>query len=587
MGWFDLLTTKIFKNLGGRFSGRYQNRNSYYMQTDQWMYDVPDLSQYPDPYAKDINQYLSPYDEYRLQLYKFNRALYKGDHYNAFRFAQYLYRSGMIDDDVRLSEIFGDNGIDVLFIACNLFELVTDTYADLMAEALSYIAPEEDSPEARDAIKRISKNSDIKQLIHRSVTTGSYKGDIIFTVHGRSATAGTGNNASPGGSRVWIRGRRADTWFPTIDPQDRTRFVEHTFMSQIREGKKTYVTRERYAADGIHYDVKELEGNTFTGAGPDDIYKKVFGEIEPFIEYPEDLSMEDMVVHCPNKVGDDNDPYGDSDYGRAVITLADELNHRLTQLGHQLDKHADLGMTGPELGGDEVTNPDDDNRTNRGASGKYIARDSADDPEPKYIEIPTSHFETIMREIEFMLEEICRQTHMSPRLLGYKKGAAEESFDTLRLACVTTLLRNKGRIIYLDSAIERAFEAAARLEKTLDIEGAIDDLEIEIKWGDGFPVDEEKRARTWGLRTGNKQTATVKQAIKDMDGPDGAEDTLEEIQAETNKELSGLPGLGKGRMPNINLDAAELEARGEQAPLPKEPEINAGQEPKGQPVQGR
>lgn len=578
MSWFSTLTTKIFKNLGGRFSGRYQNRNSMYMQPEQWLYDEPNLSTYDDPYFKTSETYLSPHDEYRLQLYKFNRALYKGDHYNAFRFAQYLYRSGMLDDDTRVAEIFGQGGVDVLFIACNLFELVTDTFANLITEALSYIAPEDDSIEGWEAIKRISENSNFKQLLHRSVTTGSYKGDIVFTIHGRKEGTGA--------PKVWIRGRRVDTWFPIIDPQDRTRFSEHVFMSQIKEDKTIYIARERYAEDGIYYDVKELDNNSLKNAGSNDVYKKVFGDVDSFVEYPKDFTMEDLIIYSPNKVGDDNDPYGDSDYGRAVITLADELNHRLTQLGHQLDKHANLGMTGPDLGGEEVENSSSDNPTNRGTSGKYISREM-DEPEPKYIEIPTSVFDTIMREIEFDLEEICRQTQMSPRLLGYKKGAAEESFDTLRLACVTTLLRNKGRIMYLDPAMKRAFESASRLEKEYGVEGAVDDLEVITKWGDGFPVDEEKRARTWGIRTGQKQTATVEQAVKDMDGPEGAKKTIVKINAETNEEISALPGMQKGRKPEINLEAGELEAIGEGPPPPEEPEINPGLEEKGQPVQSR
>lgn len=591
MGWWETLTQRIFRNSGGRFSGRYRDRGSFYSETYQWLADVPDLSTLDDPYAKSEDQYLSEYDKYRLQLYKFNRALYQGDHYNAFRFAQYLYRSGMLDDDLRLSEIFGDGGTDVLFIAVNLFQLITDTFADLITEALGPIRTADGSDNGEAAIRRIVKNSDLKQLLHRSIITGSYKGDIILTVHGRSATAG--NDASSDGPKVYIRGRRADTWFPTIDPKDRMKFIEHCFMSQIKANDKFYILRERYADDGIYHDVKELKGNKLIEDAPAEIYEKYFGDTLPHQEYPADLSMDDMVIHIPNKVSDDNDPYGDSDYNRAVLTLADELNHRLTQLGHQLDKHGDLGMSGPELGGEEVENPNDDNPVNRGAAGKYISREP-DDAEPKYIVMPTEHFNTIISEIEMVIEELCRETRMSPRLIGLKKGAAEEAFDTLRLACVNTLLRNRSRIIYIDPGLIKAIMSAIALEKIYEVEGALDEVpEIRTKWGDGFPIDAEKLARTWQIRTGSKQTASQKQAIIDMDGLEGAQETLDEINSEESTMMKNLPGLQAGRKPQVNLEAGEAEATGQKVIVPpgptprKQPEINAGGEEPGSRTQSR
>jgi len=582
LGWFsDIKDRLTFRNWGGRFSGRYRDRSSFYAETYQWLSDMPELSTSgKDPYYRAENQYLSKHDQFRLELYKFNSALYKGDHYNAFRYAQYLYRSGMIADDVRLGQLFGQGGLDILFVAMNLFSLTTDTFADLMVEALKDVQSPDEKTQA--AINRIFKNSNFRKLLHLSTVTGSYKGDIIWSLGWSAAD-----------KRVWIRSRRADTWLPTVDPMDRMNFSEQAFAHQFKLDKTTYVARERYSENKILLDVQELDsktGNFFKGEAPEGIFRAAFGaDAQREYELPEALPA---VIHTPNKMGDDADPYGDSDYGRGVLTLADELNHRLTQLGHQLDKHGDLGMSGPYLEGEETENPDGDNRTNRGTGGKYIERDK-EDPEPKYIEMPVGHFQYIKEEIEFLTEEIVRQMRMSPRLLGYKAGAAEEAFDTLRLACVNTLLRNTSRIVYLNESIERIFRSALSVEKMIGHPEAIEDpegVEVSVSWGDGFPMDAEKRARIWQIRTGQRQTATVMQAVQDMDGIDGAKETVAAIFAENEQERAELIGTGQAarerrlqRGLNPDLDGAEKAA----TPPRKEPEINAGQEQAGQQVQSR
>ncbi|MFN3077661.1 MAG: hypothetical protein ABT940_12430 [Alphaproteobacteria bacterium] len=533
------------------------------------MAECPELSAYENPYAKDENQWFSKHDEYRLQLYKWNRSLYMGDHYNAFRFASYLYRSGMLDDDTRLGEIFGKGGSDVLFLACNLFSLCTDTFADLVAEALGPLTSEDRNQEIRGLIRRIEKDSGFKALLHRSVTTGSYKGDIVWSVHAEKAVG-----TKP--PRVYIRGRRVDNWFPVIDPSDATRFSEHHFIYRVKIGEKTYAAREMHKADGIYLDVREVDGTKFKGPAPASVYKAVWGERPPF--YP---TTEARVFHLPNKVGDDNDPYGDTDYGRGVVSLADELNHRLTQEAYELDKHARLGATGPWLDEEETANPSGDNPTNRGLSGKYIPRE-ADDPEPKYIAYPSDHLTVVDKRIEGLMEEIPRQMRMSPRLLGYKAGAAEEAFDTLRLACVQTLLRNKARILYLDAGIKGAFATALTLAKEVGLEPLALEGQIKVGWGDGFPMDEEKAARIHQIRTNNLATESQRAAIEDLEGPDGAEEMIDEIKAEQESSLKQITGQGQAK-PAFNFKGLGPE----ESPPAEPPEINAGQEEPGARAQGR
>jgi hypothetical protein len=562
-----------FRNWGGRFSGRYRERAGLYEETAQWMNDVPELAAYDNPYERGENGYLSPHDKYRLQLYKFNRALYYGDHYNALRYAQMLYRSGALNDDIRLGEIFGQGGVDVLFICSNLFSLTTDTFADLMNVALEAIIPQEEKDQkAREAIKRIAVNSNWGTLFHRSIITGSYKGDVVWTVHGATDPA-----------RVWIRGRRVNTWFPVIDPVDRTRFSEHYFYSQFTVDEIEYVARERYLEDRVKFDVVELKKNEFGKKAPAKIHKAIFGESNEW-PYPDKMTVDDFVFYVPNKVGDDEDPYGDSDYGRGVLTLADELNHRVTQMGQQLDKHGNLGMMGPDIGGEEVENPSADNRTNRGAGGQYIMLDDKDTPEPKYIVPPTESFTTSIQWINIITEETVRQMRMSPRLLGYKAGAAEEAFDTLRLACVNTLLRNAGRKEYINPSIIRAYQSALRLESIVKVPEAIpeENANIQIIWGDGFPVDPEKRARIWAIRTAQRQFGTVAQAVRDMDGEEGALKTVAAIHKENEEDINSATG---GSLLERARKRGLVAAGG--GGVPKEPEINAGQEEKGSVQQSR
>jgi len=577
-----LKNTFSFTNWGGRFSGRYRARGSVYDNAYAWLADTPDLSEYSNPYAKAPDQWMSVHDQYRLQLYKFNRAVYYGDHYNAFRFAQYLYRSGMLDDDTRLADVFGRGGQDVLFVATNLFQLCSDTFADLISQALGPITPVEDNKTAYEAVKRISDNSNLRRLLHTSAVTGSYKGDIVWTIHG---IFNDGKNSKSAKSpQVTIRGRRVDTWFPTVDPQDRSRFSEHMFAYKMDKDDKSYAVIERYLEDAIKLEVKELSGNEFKGDAPPEIFAEVFGP-DALSEYP---AQGMQVVHVANKIGDDNDPYGDSDYGRGVLSLADELNQRETQLSYELDKHGKLGMSGPYLGGEETENPENDNPTNRGVSGRYIEREG-DDPEPKYIDYPTNHLTVTMERMAKLYEEIPRQMRMSPRLLGYKAGAAEEAFDTLRLACVNTLLRNKTRIMLIDEGIIKAVRSAMSLEQELKVDGAVDpdEAEIKVRWGDGFPMDEEKAARIWDMRVGHKPTATRLQAVQAMDGVEGAEDTVEAIRAEENEDMGAVVGLRKERRDlNLDLEGAEP-GEGAGGEPEKVPEINAGMEEKGQPTQSR
>jgi len=562
-----------FLNFGGRMSGRYRDRSGSYESTIQWLASVPELAGYDDPYKKEPDELMSPHDYYRLELYKFNRALYRGDHYNAFRFAQYLFNSGMMDDDARLKELFGKGGVDVLFLAMNLFSLTTDTFADLLTGALRSISTSERDPAAQDAIRRIMRNSDLRRLIHASATTGSYKGDVVWSVH-------WGDPEESGTEHAFVRGRRVDTWFPTIDPRDRTRFSAHDFIYKTKIGEKTYAAIESHTSKLITLSVREVEQNKLGAEVDEAIFREVWGDRERTYE-TESFS----VRHVPNKLGDDDDPYGDSDYGRGVLTLADELNHRLTQLGHELDKHAHLGMAGPDLHGEETANEGNDNPVNRGAGRKYISYDK-DDPKPEYIEYPSNHLQVVKEEIDLLAEEIPRQMRMAPRLLGYKAGAAEEAFDTLRMACVQTLLRNVSRIEMLDTQIKWAFKEAFRLEQENKVEGAIDpETEISIGWGDGFPLDKEKNARIWQIRTGNKTTASVIQAIEDMDGVEGAKQTMEAIDEDEHDALNNLPGIGLGN--NKPMFGPEMEGVGGDGTNRETPEITAGQEEPNSRVQAR
>lgn len=553
MGTFDKVSSWLasFTNWGGRFSGRYRDRQGWNDQSFAWLAEVPDLSGYEDPYFKEPNQWMSPHDIYRLQLYKWNKALYSGDHYNAFRFAQYLYKSGAMDEDSRLRDLFGKGGMDVLFVAMNAFALTTDTYADLITEALSAITPAKPDEAVTAAIKRISDNSDLRKMLWLSVATGCYKGDSVWTIHGQAEPA----------PKVYIRGRRVNTWFPRMDAADNLTWAEHAFI--YRTGN--VATREIYLPDGrILTDVQKVSGNRFTGP---------LGELNIF-----DAGLgESLAFHIPNKLSDDDNPFGDSDYGRGVLSIADEINHRLTQLSYELDKHGNLGMSGPPMGGEETENPSGDNPDNAGAGGKYVTLFNPDDPRPQYVEYPTGHLDAAMRYVERLTEETVRQMRMSPRLLGYKSGAAEESFDTLRLACIQTVLRNRGRIEMLDRALRWAFKQAFALENHYKVPGAVDpDTQLKIKWGDGFPVDPEKKARLWGIRTGNKQTGSVAQAVADLDGEDGVEETLKEIRTEENADAAATPGLKPFGSRQLQIKTpAEINA-GMEEPKPAASDNNRG-----------
>ncbi|MCK5640141.1 MAG: phage portal protein [Gammaproteobacteria bacterium] len=473
-----------------------------------------------DLFTKEPDSYYSIYDMHRVMGYRHNKLLYLGDHFDVFRYFRQLLDSNQIS--ARTGGYIDNRNKLIVYITVNLLGLISRKMADLIAVETPDLLPpptKKTSGKFTAAIERIYFNSKFPTTLYGTALTLGPKGDAIwvpdvFTDPYRN-------------KQVRIKRIMPETWFPTLDPQDMTKIIEHIFAWKITvDEQKTILRRQIYGNGYIYHRANWINESNKIGAQLTEKEEKKHLGKEGL---PEDIEFKtighNLVTHIPNLVFDEQHPFGISDYVDLKGPM-DEINHRLTQLATELDKHANLSMAGPQLGIQESV------------VGRYFEY-SPDQNAPHYIQLPTDSLNKMMDEVEMHIKYIMMLSEIAPGLLGLKEGAAPERAEALRMQFSNSVVKAMRKRLFLTEAIQKAYNDAFMIENELNINSYSIPGLIRVNWKDGFPESKFEKAEYAALRTGGRPTLSVEDAVRYQDG-ESAEKMLHNLQEEQKAETEEL-----------------------------------------------
>jgi len=153
-----------------------------------------------------------------------------------------------------------------------------------------------------------------------------------------------------------------------------------------------------------------------------------------------------------------------------------------------LDKHADPSVSGPSSA--LVQDPASGEWSL--VMGNYFRRDSADDPEPKYITWD-GQLEASFKQIELLVNNLYVISEMSSTLLGVEdKENSNMSGRALKFKMISPLAKIKRLTMFLTPKIKKLYKLLS--EYGGEAIKNLNDADISIYWQDGLPNDQLEEA---------------------------------------------------------------------------------------------
>lgn len=471
----------------------------------------------------------------RLARYKRGRIIFDGRHPEIYDRASTLLKDTPLAPQ-----------LETLFIAVNLMDILLTKPADLLTGE----PPTFDSgkgPESREQarLESIVEENDLTQMVHELVIGGGYRGDsFIKTYYAARAdvseTEALGLEAPPAPMEPIIEAVPANIVFPelSVGSQKKFKAINIAWVEWVQEpGGKIirwlmgnpvslvpYLNVERHVPGYIIYERYKLEEagvNTEWGA-PIDTF--TIGEKVP-TGLGEDVVPTGtdrlLVHHIPYKSVDDR--WEGINGVEKLESVLSAINERLAQIDYILWKHSDPTAYGPDIDGDGEA-------TIR-FGGKYIPLEQ-NDPTPGYMTWE-GQLDSAFKELDVLLGLVYQMSETPQWLFGTtlandKGGTGTSHTDSGAIkARFMPILAKVNRIrAHVDRALRDAIWTAMQLENYANqgVDGyePYEPVYPRINWRDGVPQDPKEAAEVASIRTGGKPTASVLDAIKELDGVDDA-----------------------------------------------------------------
>jgi hypothetical protein len=501
--------------------------------------------------------YPPPKDIPRLAKYKRGRIIFDGRHPEIYDRA-----TSLLKDTPHAAQL------KTLFIAVNLMDILLTKPADLLVgEPPTYDAGTGTGTREQERLDSIVEENDVTQMMHETTVGGGYRGDSwIKTYYGARAdvseTESLGLDAPETPLEPIIEAVPADIVFPELSVGSRKKFkaINIAWVEWVEEpgGKLVtwltgdpvsvvpYLNVERHVPGYIIYERYKLAERSVNAEWDVPISTYTIGD-------KVDTGREEDVVktgtdrllihHIPYKSVDDR-WQGISGVEKLESVLS-AINERLAQIDYILWKHSDPIMYGPD-------NMDDDSSTFR-AGGRYIPIDK-NDPTPGYMTWD-SQLDGAFKELDILLGLVYQMSETPQWLFGTtlandKGGTGTSHTDGGAIkARFMPILAKVNRIrAHVDRAFRDAIWTAIQLENyaNLEVDGfePYEPIYPRINWRDGIPQDPKEAAEVASIRTGGKPTASVLDAIKELDGVDDAtaEDRIKRIDADEERVAGTVDG---------------------------------------------
>lgn len=453
----------------------------------------------------------------RIEGYTANRKLFEADHAEVFKEA--LGRVIRNADSLGIAPISYE-------LCINYPRLVSVSTAGLLFnEPPGIIAGAETDTQSMTTVRDIADRSNLQEVFYAcALDVSRYGTGILYT---RRDESGKGI----------IDITRPDIWFPVVDGAN----LRHVLQQVLGT---SYVINAPRADGGL--DTKQYLRVEIHTAGSVEIrdYTLKDGRIGQLLGARVEATglTNNAIIPVQNMLPSDR-VYGLDDYND-IQSLVCELEVRLGQMSKVLDRHTDPTMQGPEDALTDVRR-EDGSTARVFIPGKYFVNQTGNvQGNLEYITWE-AHLEANFAYIDKLIEMIRVISEMGALLADLSdKGGAVPSGAAMRRMMYSAIGKVSRIRNSFTPAIKRALIGAAELSG--------DDLSktpIYINWPDILPRDPLEQAQIADLRTGSKQTQSVKRALMSLDGldEDEAEAELESIRDEQADAMPMLDSFSSRR----------------------------------------
>lgn len=460
----------------------------------------------------------------RIDRYKENKHLVKGDHWEVFRKYNVSKKTKM-------------------YVSVNLAGIIAKKSADfLIGDGVQVSAGREDNSKEQVALDRIKEANDLDILFYESALANAFRGDSFFKVRYGQEYGGL-YPVDFDEPRVIIEAINAEHVFPEVSPYNRNVITAYHIAVPIRVNETEDIRKknnfklqvESHYAGRIEYSEHELTVMVTTPEGIPTEYKigSQIGQtqvVETGVPIP-------LVVHVPNHSYDDS--WEGQDDLSELKPLFDELNNRLSQVASILDKHSNPALAVP-MG---LLVEDDQGRPMFNVQdSKVFEIDGKQDIIPQYVTWNGQLIECYS-EIDRLIEMILITAEIPAVALGKgDSGTSGSSGLAIKFRLNSLISKIKRKRKYYEKGLKKVFLLAQHLEHLVGVA----DYEIttpKLIFTDGLDRDEMELANMMAVRTGGAITMSQKRAIMLLDGltEEQAEAELARIEEEQKAVASMSP----------------------------------------------
>lgn len=438
--------------------------------------------------------------EGRIERYRHNKKIFKGEHYAAF---EEIYK-----------HVTG-NKRDIVYISANFGGLICKKSADfLFGENPTFTAGKEADSNEQKAIERIVRDNELNITNYESAMANAYRGDSFYKIRWGQRYGGVvPKDIDP--FRVHIESQNPEFVFPEVSMTDANTtiayHIAYPVMVEGKDGEDWILNVESHYAGFIRYKQYRMRVISYNVHNEVESWK-IYAEIEDSERIVETDVPFPLIVHVPNFATDD-DVFGIDDITehRAIF---DEINNRLSQIAKILDKHADPAIAVPSgsLQEDENGNP-----------VFHVARDKVFEVMDKSEVIPqyitwNGQLDAAYKELEKLIDLLLTTAEIPPVALGKdNSGTSGASGLSIKWRMNSLLSKINRKRQYYEKGLKRVLLIAQLLEHARSARKPDYKVtEPKIIFKDGLPDDDMEQATIAQIRTNAKPTQSQLSAIMEI-----------------------------------------------------------------------
>lgn len=460
--------------------------------------------------------------EERIMRYIRNEKLACGDHANVFK------------------ENADKND---MYISSNFAGLITRKSADFLFGEVPVISSgKESNSNEQMALDRITDTNRMNRLNYQQALIGAINGDVFYKIRfGQEYGGAFPESYDP--KRVLVEAVDPKKVYPQTHPFDKSKIVAYHVAEPVQDGSSDDWTLyvESHFAGKIVYRQFELDVFRTDKYGNVELFK--IGDELPE-GYEEQLTgvPVPLVVHIAN-YSNGLDWKGHDDISEHV-SLFDEINNRLSQIGSILDKHADPALAVPT----GLLQEDGEGNTYfQVAVNKIFEVMGKDDIIPQYVTNDNPQLDQAYKELEVLLEFLLSATEIPAVAIGLKdSGTSGNSGLSIKWRMNSLLAKINRKRQFFEDGLKRVYMIAQMLEQYANPTIVNYELTVpQIRFNDGLPQDDTEIANRMSIRTNGSQTLSRKSALMIMDGltEEQAEAEIDRIDEEREAMLIADPSI--------------------------------------------